>query len=76
MSVMASNKPKKPKGGKADPPKPRPGRNINVWVRLELGEVLDAHLRRDRPRPSLTTLIEAALEAYFRSHPLPPEEHA
>jgi hypothetical protein len=74
MRVMAPKRPKKP-AGKPEPPRPpRAGRNINVWVRADLGELLDAHLKRARPRPTLTTLVEAALEAYFQAHPLPPKE--
>lgn len=67
MSVMSK---RKPKGEATSSRPPRSGRNVNVWLRPDLGEALEVHLETARPRTSLTAVIEVAIEEYLKSRGL------
>lgn len=61
-------RPKKDKGGsKGSDSKPRPGYPIFARVKDELGVVLDKYLEDQRPKPTVTAVIETALEDFLRS---------
>jgi hypothetical protein len=70
MSLMSKRKPKDEAASSRSPRPSRSGRNVNVWLRPDLGEALGAHLETARPRTSLTAVIEAALEEYLKSRGL------
>jgi hypothetical protein len=65
IEPMGNKKPKSVQGK-------RPGRPVFVRLRPELDEALEAFLRSKRLAPSLTRVVEAALEDFLASQGFPP----
>jgi hypothetical protein len=55
-------------------PKPRPGYPVFARVREEIGETLERFFKSKRLPPTLTSVVEAALEDFLASEgfPVPP----
>lgn len=51
----------------------RTGRALSCWISDQHAAVLDVYLRSRRPAPSITSLIEVALEDFFRREGIWPE---
>lgn len=46
----------------------RPGkRNVNAWISEELGHALATYLEGTRPQPTVTSVLEVALEDFLRA---------
>jgi hypothetical protein len=61
---------KKPKPVDASP-KPRPGYAVFARVREEIGEALERYFGSKRLPPTLTSVVEAALEDFLASEGFP-----
>lgn len=60
---------KKNKSGSAgSEPKPRSGYPIFARVDERLGVILEKYLAAQRPKPTITAVLETALEDFLRSH--------
>jgi hypothetical protein len=70
-----AKKRKKSMPSTASRPRARAGRAVNVWITDELGAALDAYLAAARPSPTLTAVVEVALEEFLaqRGHWTLPE---
>lgn len=79
MLTMANERKKSgdKKGARGRPrvenPKPRGGRNINVWVSQEVGDTLDAFVEQSQPQTFHKAVIEHALREYFARRNFPAE---
>jgi hypothetical protein len=77
MVGMATEKNPKKTGKRGRPPvekpKPREGRNLNVWVSAVIGDTLDAFVEQSRPQTFHKAVVEDALREYFEKRRfLPP----
>jgi hypothetical protein len=50
-----------------DEPKKRPGYPVFARIDASLGEAIEAYLEAQRPKPTLTSLLEVAIEDFLRS---------
>jgi hypothetical protein len=50
------------------PEQDRTGKSLQVWIPAELKDALDSFVNASRPKTSLTSCVEVAIEDFLKQH--------